>query len=103
MIEVGKGAKRAVKTVVMSRYANREIEPWRTGIAGRNFYFIIRPTSFVQHHCSFTIHPSSFILSPMLASTLSIDPLSNKRFDFQFVNPPYGYECSKDYDAVTTR
>jgi len=28
--------------------------------------------------------------------------LSDKRFDFQFVNPPYGYEWSKDYDAVTT-
>ena len=27
----------------------------------------------------------------------------DKRFDFQFVNPPYGYEWSKDYDAVTTR
>jgi hypothetical protein len=39
----------------------------------------------------------------MLGSTLSNDPLSEKCFDFQFVNPPYGYECSKDDDAVTTR
>ena len=39
----------------------------------------------------------------MPGSTLSNDPLSDKRFDFQFVNPPYGYEWSKDYDAVTTR
>jgi len=38
----------------------------------------------------------------MLGSTLSNDPLADKRFDFQFVNPPYGYEWSKDYDAVTT-
>ena len=38
----------------------------------------------------------------MLGSTLSNDPLPDKRFDFQFVNPPYGYERSKDYDAVTT-
>lgn len=37
-----------------------------------------------------------------LGSTLSHDQLSDKRFDFQFVNPPYGYEWSKDYDAVTT-
>jgi len=35
----------------------------------------------------------------MLGSTLSNDPLSEKRFDFQFDNPPYGYEWSKDYDA----
>jgi len=35
--------------------------------------------------------------------TLSNDPLSDKRFDFQSVNPPDGYEWSKDYDAVTTR
>jgi len=38
----------------------------------------------------------------MLGSTLSNDQLSDKRFDFQFVNPPYGYEWSKDDDAVTT-
>jgi len=50
----------------------------------------------------FIIHPSSFILSPMLGSTLSNDPSADKRFDFQFVNPPYGYEWSKDDDAVTT-
>lgn len=37
-----------------------------------------------------------------LGSTLSNDQLADKRFDFQFVNPPYGYEWSKDYDAVTT-
>ncbi len=34
-------------------------------------------------------------------STLSDDQLSNMRFDLQFVNPPYGYEWSKDYEAVT--
>ena len=51
----------------------------------------------------FIIHPSSFILSPMPGSTLSDDQLPDKRFDFQFVNPPYGYEWSKDFDAVTTR
>jgi len=39
----------------------------------------------------------------MLGSTPSNDPLPDKRFDFQFVNPPYGDEWSKDYDAVTTR
>jgi len=39
----------------------------------------------------------------MLASTLFNDPLADKHFDFQFVNPPSGYERSKDYDAVTTR
>jgi len=39
----------------------------------------------------------------MLGSTLSNDQLADKRFDFQFVNPPYGYEWSKDFDAVTTR
>ena len=39
----------------------------------------------------------------MLGITLSNDPLADKRFDFQFVNPPYGYEWSKDFDAVTTR
>jgi|GEM_PF-6330723 len=38
-----------------------------------------------------------------LGSTLSNDPLADKRFDFPFVTPPYGYEWSKDYDAVTTR
>jgi len=38
-----------------------------------------------------------------LGSTFSNDPLPDKRFDFQFVNPPSGYEWSKDYDAVTTR
>jgi len=51
----------------------------------------------------FIIHHSSFILSPMLGSTLSNSPLADKPFNFQFVNPPYGYEWSKDYDAVTTR
>ena len=35
--------------------------------------------------------------------TLSNDPLSDKRLDFQFVKQPYGNEWSKDYDAVTTR
>jgi type I restriction-modification system DNA methylase subunit len=39
----------------------------------------------------------------MLCSTFSNDQLPDKRFDFQFVNPSYGYEWSKDYDAVTTR
>jgi len=39
----------------------------------------------------------------MNSITLSHDPLADKRFDFQFVNPPYGYEWSKDFDAVTTR
>ncbi len=33
-------------------------------------------------------------------STLSDDQLANMRFDYQFVNPPYGYEWSKDYTAV---
>lgn len=37
-----------------------------------------------------------------LGSTLSNDQLSDMRFDLQFVNPPYGYEWSKDFDAVTT-
>ena len=36
-----------------------------------------------------------------LGSTLSNDQLSGMRFDLQFVNPPYGYEWSKDFDAVT--
>jgi len=35
-----------------------------------------------------------------LGSTLSNDQLADKRFDFQFVNPPYGYEWSKDKTAV---
>ena len=39
----------------------------------------------------------------MLGSTPFNDPLADKRFDFQFVNPPYGFEWSKDYNAVTTR
>ena len=36
-----------------------------------------------------------------LGSTLSNDQLPEMRFDLQFVNPPYGYEWSKDLDAVT--
>ena len=36
-----------------------------------------------------------------LGSTLSNDQLSKMRFDLQFINPPYGYEWSKDFDAVT--
>jgi len=40
--------------------------------------------------------------SANLGSTLFDDPLPDKRFDFPFVNPPYGYEWSKDFDAVTT-
>ena len=51
----------------------------------------------------FIIQPSSFILFTKLGSTLSNDPLADKRYDFQFVNPPYGYEWSKDHNAVTTR
>jgi len=35
-----------------------------------------------------------------LGSTLSDDQLANMRFDYQFVNPPYGYEWSKDDTAV---
>jgi type I restriction enzyme M protein len=35
-----------------------------------------------------------------LGSTLSDDQLANMRFDYQFVNPPYGYEWSKDDAAV---
>lgn len=35
-----------------------------------------------------------------LGSTLSDDQLSDMRFDYQFVNPPYGYEWSKDKTAV---
>ena len=36
-------------------------------------------------------------------STLSEDHLANMRFDYQFVNPPYGYEWSKDYDGGPRR
>ena len=36
-----------------------------------------------------------------LGSTLSDDQLAKMRFDYQFVNPPYGYEWSKDEAAVT--
>ena len=50
----------------------------------------------------FTIHPSSFILFTMLANTLSNDPSADKRFDFQFVNPPCGFEWGKDFDAGIT-
>jgi len=39
----------------------------------------------------------------MLVSTLSNDQLPGNRLDFQFVNPPYGYEWSKGFDAVGTR
>jgi len=39
----------------------------------------------------------------MNSITLSNDSLADKRFDFQFVNPPYGYEWSKDDDAPTSR
>jgi type I restriction enzyme M protein len=35
-----------------------------------------------------------------LGSTLSNDQLVGERFDYQFVNPPYGYEWSKDKAAV---
>jgi type I restriction enzyme M protein len=49
-----------------------------------------------------------FILQPdgkdaeniKLGSTLSNDQLADRRFDYQFVNPPYGYEWSKDEAAV---
>jgi type I restriction enzyme M protein len=49
-----------------------------------------------------------FILEPdgkdaeniKLGSTLSNDQLSNMTFDYQFVNPPYGMEWSKDEKAV---
>lgn len=37
-----------------------------------------------------------------LGSTLSDDQLAKMRFDYQFVNPPYGYEWSKDEAAVTS-
>ena len=36
-----------------------------------------------------------------LGSAFSNDQLANKRFDFQFVNQPYGYEWSKDFDGIT--
>jgi hypothetical protein len=38
-----------------------------------------------------------------LGGTFSNDPLPEMRFDLKFVNPPDGYEWSKDFDAVTTR
>lgn len=49
-----------------------------------------------------------FILEPegrdaeniKLGSTLSDDQLAHMRFDYQFVNPPYGFEWSKDEAAV---
>ena len=47
--------------------------------------------------------PANLGFEAKLGSTLSNDQLSDKRFDSQFVNPPYGYEWSKDFDAVTTR
>lgn len=34
-------------------------------------------------------------------STLSNDQLGDMRYDYQFTNPPYGYEWSKDEAAVT--
>ena len=34
-----------------------------------------------------------------LSSTLSNDPMADKRFEFQFVNPPYSYEWSEDFDV----
>jgi len=42
-------------------------------------------------------------LQIMLVNTLFTDPLSDKRFDCPFVNPPSGHEWSKDFDAVTAR
>jgi type I restriction enzyme M protein len=36
-----------------------------------------------------------------LGSPLSNDQLSHLTFDYQFLNPPYGMEWSKDYDPVT--
>jgi type I restriction enzyme M protein len=36
-----------------------------------------------------------------LGSTLSNDQLADMRFDYQFVNPPYGYEWTKDQAEVT--
>jgi hypothetical protein len=38
-----------------------------------------------------------------LGRTIATDPLEDKLFDFQFVNPPCGYEWSEDHDAVTIR
>jgi len=47
--------------------------------------------------------PANLGFEATLGSTLFDDPLSDKRFDFPFVNPPCGNEWSKDYDAVTPR
>jgi len=41
--------------------------------------------------------------STALGSILSNDQLPDKRLDFQFVNPPDGFEWSKDFDASTNR
>ena len=87
MLTIGKEHILAVNPKASVHLYGQELNP-QTWAVARSDLFILEPDGKDAENIK-------------LGSTLSNDQLSDMKFDYQFVNPPYGYEWSKDEAAVT--
>ncbi len=86
MLTIGKEHILAVNPKANVHLYGQELNP-QTWAVARSDLFILDPEGKDAENIK-------------LGSTLSNDQLADRRFDYQFVNPPYGYEWSKDEAAV---
>jgi type I restriction enzyme M protein len=86
MLTIGKEHILAVNPKANVHLYGQELNP-QTWAVARSDLFILEPDGKDAENIK-------------LGSTLSNDQLADRRFDYQFVNPPYGYEWSKDETAV---
>ena len=86
MLTIGKEHILAVNPQANVHLYGQELNP-QTWAVARSDLFILEPDGKDADNIK-------------LGSTLSNDQLADRRFDYQFVNPPYGYEWSKDEAAV---
>lgn len=86
MLTIGKEHILAVNPQANVHLYGQELNP-QTWAVARSDLFILEPDGKDADNIK-------------LGSTLSNDQLADRRFDYQFVNPPYGYEWSKDGAAV---
>jgi type I restriction enzyme M protein len=82
MLTIGKEHILAVNPKANVHLYGQELNP-QTWAVARSDLFILEPDGKDAENIK-------------LGSTLSNDQLADLRFDYQFVNPPYGYEWSKD-------
>jgi type I restriction enzyme M protein len=86
MLTIGKEHILAVNPKANVHLYGQELNP-QTWAVARSDLFILEPDGKDAENIK-------------LGSTLSDDQLADRKFDYQFVNPPYGYEWSKDEAAV---